>query len=49
MANRFTPSPRPAPGRTPGHVVGRGISFGDWKSTVTTIALAAIARIYLTG
>jgi len=51
VAAVFQPiAPRPAPVKTEGFVpwVRRNL-FGDWKSTVTTLALAAIAVIYLPG
>ena len=51
MAAVFTPiAPRPAPVRTEGFVpwVRRNL-FGDWKSSVTTLVIAALALIYLPG
>ncbi|MGZ5080994.1 MAG: amino acid ABC transporter permease [Usitatibacter sp.] len=51
MAAVFHPvAPRPAPIRTSGFVAWlRANLFGDWKSTVTTIALLVLAVLYLPG
>jgi general L-amino acid transport system permease protein len=51
VATVFRPiAPRPAPVRTRGLVPWlRANLFGDWKSTLTTIAIAAIAIAWLPG
>jgi general L-amino acid transport system permease protein len=51
MAALFTPiAPRPAPIRTAGFVPWlRRNLFGDWKSAATTLAIVALAILYLPG